>query len=308
MKPLDSLCIGFAIALIGAGCTTTQQEHVVTEAKSHLKPVNCRRIAVIATSTVPELTFHTPIGRRDRTSQAMKTGFTLGTDDPKTVEALLPIPVLGLAIPTASSVLSGANAILRAPSDRAVERGQESIKRTVYTRHLQDFLRMEIVDQQTARGDNRFVYINKPFPAGEEEQFQRMASMMCATLAWVPEDQTVATFLKKQGMDGMLLIEIHRASLDGNGEINPSMALRISGEATLVDLQTGEILRQTPFSYSGCRWKFTTWGRDHGKLFEAEWRKAQHDVGAKVLAGLLPEQYVARPEQIRHRPSLAFGR
>jgi hypothetical protein len=89
--------------------------------------------------------------------------------------------------------------------------------------------------------------------------------------------------------DKVLEIEVLSAALQGNGSINPSLALHLEARATLLRGDDGREIYSCPVHYRGHARKFTAWAAHDAKLFREELQRCYGQ-----LSGTVIDQMVAR--------------
>jgi len=89
--------------------------------------------------------------------------------------------------------------------------------------------------------------------------------------------------------DKALQIEVLSAALQGNGNINPSLAVHLEARATLLRADDGREIYSCPVHYRGAARKFTAWAAHDAKLFREELQRCYGE-----LSGAVIDQLVAR--------------
>ncbi|MCZ7635400.1 MAG: hypothetical protein M5U12_04720 [Verrucomicrobia bacterium] len=73
---------------------------------------------------------------------------------------------------------------------------------------VHEALRQTVAAEARARGWTNLFLVAKPWPAERPEQFARMAFFLAATLAWLPPGTNPIDYLRAQGADAVLELEV----------------------------------------------------------------------------------------------------
>jgi hypothetical protein len=96
--------------------------------------------------------------------------------------------------------------------------------------------------------------------------------------------------------DKVLKIEVLSAALQGNGSINPSLALHLEARATLLRGDDGREIYSCPVHYCGRAHKFTTWAAHDAKLFREELQRCYGELSSTVIDQLIARRLIAPGE------------
>jgi hypothetical protein len=152
--------------------------------------------------------------------------------------------------------------------------------------HPQEALRTKVAERARDLRSHPIIVVKKPFPPGQEEEFSRMATVMAATLAWVPDGQTREYYLKSQGVDTILEIQLLNPALSGEGIINPPMTFSIEVRTSLRRVQDPERLYSFTLKYRSTGRKFADWAANDAQPFREELERCSQTVAAKIVEQL----------------------
>jgi hypothetical protein len=96
--------------------------------------------------------------------------------------------------------------------------------------------------------------------------------------------------------DKVLKLEVLSAALQGNGSINPSLALHLEARATLLWADDGREIYSCPVHYCGRAHKFTTWAAHDAKLFREELQRCYEELSSTVIDQLIARRLIAPGE------------
>lgn len=256
-------------------------------------------IGVVSTSSIPRFVIQRPVTKAKAAQEHAEAGFNWGMSEGAVERNLQSYSAAG----PAGVMLAGPEVLLRSATAIGgrvygnlvgVSTGRFRNADKVMTAmeqdlNLQDSLRTRVVDELLRRGAGPVALIQKPFPPGLETEFRRMATMMCATLAWVPAGATPDTYLAGQGMDTKLELELLRPALTGEAIHNPSLHFRLGVRARLVRLSDGLELASCALNYRGTKHKFTRWAAQDAQLFKAELEHCFDSVGRMIVDELFAQ-------------------
>jgi hypothetical protein len=106
----------------------------------------------------------------------------------------------------------------------------------------------------------------------------------------------VATSTVPGDLRTVLEIQVGRAALTGAGGVNPSLALCVEAEATLLRVEDGLELYRCPVHYRGEKRKFDQWAASDARLFREELQQCYREVSRTIVARLVDEEIVT-PER-----------
>jgi len=92
-------------------------------------------------------------------------------------------------------------------------------------------------------------------------------------------------------------IRVEKAALEGNGRINPSLALCVEARATVFRTRDGAELYSLPIQYRSTARKFTQWGADDARLFRRELDRCYQQISTAIV-DQLSERQVIGPKRI----------
>ncbi len=273
---ISSLGLGMVVLVSGCVSSAPRPDHSGTICH-RLDSSRLGTIGIVSTSTIPQFVFNAPMAKGTALNAAHAT---------EADSALFTPPIIAvLTGPAVVSTMLVRNATIafRAPGQSTVTSAEESIKETMRATVLQDELRTAIL-HRSWKTLGHFVVVQKPFPPGEEQEYRKMATVMSATLAWLPNHQQPTNYLRAEGVDTMLEVHLENPGLENHGGINPGMRLTIVGTARVVDLRTKMELASCAYSYRGEKHRFVAWGENNAQLLREELRKAYEQVAEKSLA------------------------
>ncbi|MBI2948027.1 MAG: hypothetical protein HYY23_10285 [Verrucomicrobia bacterium] len=281
---------------------------------------NLGKVGIISTSTLPHIAVQRPLSKKKAALEACDDAqqilndygspFALLVNGPMNfARGRRPIEADGgaggtILGPIADAALRSGAAVISTPigigvglggqaygaahglSDKALRATDNAVTRAVTEAHPQDSLRAEVLRQAQQRTTHPIALVKKPFPAGEEEMFSQMACVMAGTLAWVPEGQTPAYYLTSQGIDTALEIQLLHPALNGQGTINPPMALSMDVRASLIRVRDREPLYSFAMNYRGPERKFAEWAAHNAQSLREELERCCQTVAATIVEQL----------------------
>ncbi|MDB6025018.1 MAG: hypothetical protein JWM68_1241 [Verrucomicrobiales bacterium] len=284
-----TLCASLIIGFLLTGCLKRPARNE-TVSFPRLKPVELGTIGIVATSTVPKLLWQAPPTKAIAGQRYAAAGFCLGSSDTEATRAFLHLTCgIGTPLVVAAAVTGGVLGTVQAPLKSQLEPADAAIFNAVQETELQESLRAEVLHRATGM-PGKFVMVQKPFPPGQEKDYRRMASMMCATLASLPRQEKPLPYLKSQGINTALEVDLQKTSLEGKGDLNPALRLTIAGVARVIDVRTGYQLASRPFSFSSPSHRFVKWGGKNADLLRSELRKAYTQISSQIVDQLFSPQ------------------
>lgn len=135
---------------------------------------------------------------------------------------------------------------------------------------VHEALRQTVAAEARARGWTNLFLVAKPWPAERPEQFARMAFFLAATLAWLPPGTNPIDYLRAQGADAVLELEVTGAALAGKPGTNPPLTLSYRLEARLRPALTHPPVARLRLAYRSEPQKFDRWMERDAELFLRE--------------------------------------
>ena len=302
------------VASLMAGCATTPARRGDNGAPCVC--LACVReaglIGVISTSTVPKFSVQLPLNREQAVNAWRQTAnYGSSSDENRSWDErdlALVQGTFGLGLGwiafggLAGQVIGNSTAI----SAEQLQAADQTMHRAVADSSLQECVRRRIVALATAGTSGSVRLVPKPFPPGAESEYSQMASVMCATLAWLPAGQNATQYLAAQGVDTVLEIQLVLPRLTGQATVNPALAVMVEGSARLVSVRDGTELASIPLRYHGVAHKFTAWAADDASAFRAEIERCGEDLAVQCIANFFPTEMAASAHSGScHRRTLA---
>jgi hypothetical protein len=94
----------------------------------------------------------------------------------------------------------------------------------------------------------------------------------------------------------VLEVEVLSAALQGDGSVNPSLAVYLEARATLLRGDDGREIYSCPVHYRGRGRKFTAWAANDAKLFREELQRCYRELSATVTDQLVARRLIAPGE------------
>lgn len=148
-------------------------------------------------------------------------------------------------------------------------------------------LAQEVSVQLAPRAAQRVVLVKEPVAIGQLSRNTATTSERVVRLATSTVPGDLRTVLE---------IQVGRAALTGAGGVNPSLALCVEAEATLLRVEDGLELYRCPVHYRGEKRKFDQWAASDARLFREELQQCYREVSRTIVARLVDEEIVT-PER-----------
>jgi len=297
---LNTLPVAMAFLLTGCAATRVRRGDSGASAVCLTCVREAGAIGVISTSTIPKFSVQVPMTPQQAVN-VWRQSLTYGSCDDENQSSLaerdycLVQGTLGLGLgwlvagALAGQVVGNATAV----PDAQLRAADQAMHKAVGDSNLQECVRRHVVARVTAGTSGAVRLVTKPFPPGAEREYSQMASVTCATLAWLPVGQTAAQYLAAQGMDTVLEIQLIHPRLTGQATVNPALAVVVEGGARLVSVRDGTELASIPLRYHGPARKFTAWAGNDAHAFRAEIEHCGDDLAAQCVASFFPTQLAA---------------
>lgn len=168
-------------------------------------------------------------------------------------------------------------------SDSEFRRAYETYEASLPQMLVHEGLRRAVADRARSRGWSNYMLIPKPYPPGDRAQFDRMAYFIAATLAWLPKGTSAADYMRAQGTEQVLEIQIRNAALAGQFGTDRPLALSFDLEARW--WRVGEDLgsNRVAMHYAGPERRFAAWMEDGGQPFLDELEGAYRACADAIL-------------------------
>src|SRR5262249_16683665 len=88
-------------------------------------------------------------------------------------------------------------------------------------------------------------------------------------------------------------IQVATAALEGDGGVNPALALCVEAEARLIRLSDGAELYSCPVHYRSEQRKFTRWAAHDAQQFRQELQRCYREVSATIVNDLVARGFVS---------------
>lgn len=286
-------------ATLVAGCSSAPTKRA-NNGSSEICPACIRDagvIGVVSTSTIPKFSVQLPM-TREQAVNAWRQTLTYGSCDDENQSSLderdycLIQGTLGLGLGwvVAGALAGQAVGNTTAVAPERLRAGDLALHRAVADLNLQESVRRRVVARAAGEGFSSVRFVPKPFPPGMQEEFSKMATVMCATLAWLPQGQSASQYLSAQGVETVLEIQLVNPRLAGSRTVNPSLAVMVDGSARLFSLRDGTELASIPLRYRGEGRKFVAWAAVDAQALHGEIERCCENLAAQCVAGLFPTE------------------
>ena len=223
---------------------------------AYMLPVTDREapVEIYSSTTIPHVTFQKPLTRDEAVSQAMReTDWAVGGLENHNNQ-IISVAAIAIAVPI--GLWKQSAAIARGLSAGRVRQTEVKLSEAANQAQPQEGLAFQVAQQLAPRSSQ---------------------PVMLASLS--SSDRQRATTLE---------IHVQRASLTGEGDINPKLALSIEAQATLRS-RDGRQLYSCPVKYRSEPLRFTEWASHNARPFREE---LQHCY--RAMSAALVDQMVRR--------------
>ncbi len=272
-----------------AGHVTPRSSNAVSPLSDEFR-ARLGTIGLISTSTIPKFSMQKPLIKRKAAVETGQQFASLG-DDERAGVWVLGTAGFGLPLIPASGIVGNVVGAAKGVPLAKFAQADRVLSQAVFESNLQEGLRKQILRHAQERTARSIVLVQKPFPAGAEQEFRQMACVMAGTLAWLPRGQSARDYLANQGIDTILEIQLLHPGLKGKGGINPSLALCVEVRASLLRVRDGAELYSFPVKYRSRPRKFTTWAANSAGPFREELERCYQTVSERIA-----DQLFAQPE------------
>jgi hypothetical protein len=178
-------------------------------------------VGIITTSTVPKLSLQSPLTQEDANDAALADA-DCWLDEMSAGGPMARLFGLATAIP--ASLGEQACAATQGLTERKYARASNALAKAIREINPQEGLRQSVLRQAQAQTQHPIRLVEKPFPADRKSEFEQMSCVMAGTLAWVPNGQTPEYYLRSQGIETALEIQLLNPALK-QVQIHRSLAL-----------------------------------------------------------------------------------
>ncbi len=101
--------------------------------------------------------------------------------------------------------------------------------------------------------------------------------------------------------DRVIQLKVSRAALKGEGTINPSLAVHVEAQLTLLRADDGREIYSCPLQYRGQAHKFTTWAAQDARMLNQELRHCYRELSDVAIEQLIARGLIApsgRPTEV----------
>jgi hypothetical protein len=259
-------------------------------------------IGIVSTGTFPTISIKRPLRKTDASQELGEQFSALGGDE-EAVQAFTAVTLgYGLPIIIAGGLIGEvAGKVAGVPQHRLLT-ADDALDRAIAESDMQEQLRTQVRKLVGERSDGRVVLVKKPLPEGVGPEFARLSCVRCGTLAWLPKGQSAQTYLTSQGIDTALEIQILNSGLNGNGVVNPSLALSFDVRASLIRVRDERELASVPLKYRSKKHKFTAWAANDARLLREEIQRCND-----TLAEEIAREIFNKPGTLREAPSVRLA-
>ena len=265
-----------------AGCATDPARGVtVLERQSPLSPSVSPppRVGLISTNPLPLLRIQWPRTRQQALADVEEDAAHFLGGFMTYAGFLWPAAFATTPYLSARATAAGLSGISTAEFRRRWEAYSDRLSQVL----VHDALRHIVAAEARARGWTNLFLVSKPWPAEQPEQFARMAFFLAATLAWLPPGTNPVDYLRAQGAEAVLELEVTGAALAGKPGTNPPLTLSYRLEARLRPAPTQPPVARLRLAYRSKPRKFDHWMERDAQLFQEELRSSYLQCADHIL-------------------------
>ena len=199
------------------------------------------------------------------------------------------LTAIAAAIPV-SIYLQAAGGI-RGLSDKKYSAANTQVTTAARSSRPADDLARVIAQTLSQRCSGMVVLLDKPRDGGEQVALVQPTSDEPILVGWHGD----GTMNPRAG-DKALRIEVLSAVLKGNESVNPSLAVHLEAQATLLRGDDGREIYSCPVHYRGRAHKFTAWAAHDAKLFREELQRCYGELSGTVIDQMIARHLIAPGE------------
>lgn len=281
-----------------AGCATDPGRGVtVLERQSPPAPpfASAPRVGLISTNPLPLLRIQWPRTRQQALAEVEEDATHFLGGFMAYAGFLWPAAFATTPYLSARAAAAGLSGLSSEEFHRLWEAHSDRLSQVV----VHDALRQTVAAEARARGWTNLFLVSKPWPAERPEQFARMAFFLAATLAWLPPGTNPVDYLRAQGADAVLELEVTGAALAGKPGSNPPLTLSYRLEARLRPAPTRPPVARLRLAYRSKPRKFDHWMERDAQLLREELQSSYLE-----CADLILDWYQATLAASRQPPGL----
>jgi hypothetical protein len=201
------------------------------------------------------------------------------------------VSLAGIAVAIPYSICEQAIAAIRGVSEARYRAADGKVTKATQSSRPAAALAQELVLTLGPRYPGSVVLLDKPRQDGEQLVSVGPETDKPVPVSWPGDRSTIPG-----AGDKVLKIEVLSAALQGNGSINPSLALHLEARATLLRGDDGREIYSCPVHYCGRAHKFTTWAAHDAKLFREELQRCYGELSSTVIDQLVARRLIAPGE------------
>src|SRR5437867_3832471 len=182
-----------------------------------------------------------------------------------------PIFALGLGVAAAGSAVGGlvgaVHGAVTAESAAKIAAAGTELRNALVESKIQEALRDRVLEVARDRSRLTFVRLDDPGPTapGEDVDYRPRVD---------------------DGADTILEVSLRKLRFEGQGGVNPPVALRVEARTRLIRASDGTELYAESVEYNGSSFTFTQWAADEARLFREELDRASVNLAERTV-GLL---------------------
>lgn len=265
-------------------------------------------VGVIATSTIPtRIQLQYPLTKDQGADYARHCAQQIVAADAADLDRVLANPILG-AIATAAiiptSVAGQTVNGFRGLTVAQLNATAQTLDTLVNGINLQEALRENVASRVQSLTAQPTRLVQKALPLGNAAECAQMSCFMAGTLAWIPDHQTPAYYLRNQNVDTALEIAVRNPRLCGADVVNPALALHLEARATLIRVETMDAIYSVSVRYDGGARQFAQWAAHDGAAFRREIESCVQLVSAALVDHLaVPAWTQSPPIELVNQPA-----
>ena len=198
------------------------------------------------------------------------------------------ISLIGIAFAIPASIYVDTAGAIRGVSEDKYRAADSQMTKAVRSNRPTAELAREIAQTLGPRCSESVVLLDKPRDDGEQLALARPAAGQPMLASWRGDGPAIP-----RAGDKALEIEVLSAALQGDGSVNPSLAVHLEARATLLRGDDGREIYSCPVHYRGRARKFTAWAANDAKLFREELQRCYGELSGTVIDQMIARRLIA---------------